>query len=282
MTNEELRASLQSLSLTQAEAARLLAVAERTVRRWAEGTQDIPGPAEKIVRAWTDLQLRGLAWRPDGRALDGADAQALAPYWAHAIELDDLLDRVDARGGPAAPWEVDLERSRATLGFLQVTFYKLTNGGFAPQSYRRADDVPPDARRDWQLLEDAYYCIATALADPGGSRVYFSAVQVVDHCLRFWDMHRTGIALVAKLPCVEMCAALGLPPETSERDCRLIALKNLELFSAITRLLYAAERYAVGDGVHVVTLEPNDLLPHAARFVTQLFAGEHIWGTWFR
>ncbi|MDA1101716.1 MAG: hypothetical protein O2967_22370 [Proteobacteria bacterium] len=91
-------------------------------------------------------------------------AEQIALYRRHAINLDALIQKVEARGGPAAPWHVDLKKRQATLGPVWVSFYPLVNGGFSPASYSRSDDHP-DLKRDWTLLEDA--CIAKAIAKAG-------------------------------------------------------------------------------------------------------------------
>ena len=83
---------------------------------------------------------------------------------AASMDLASLLNKVNERGGPAAPWMVDLKAGRATLNSIQVSFYRLPNGGFSPQSYCRSGDSVPDLRRDWTLIEDAFACIANAIA----------------------------------------------------------------------------------------------------------------------
>lgn len=50
MTPDEYRSAIESLGLTQAGAARLLGVDERTSRRWACGERDIPPPAQRFLR----------------------------------------------------------------------------------------------------------------------------------------------------------------------------------------------------------------------------------------
>jgi hypothetical protein len=42
---------------------------------------------------------------------------------------------------------------------MEVSFYKLPNGGFSLANYTRKDGSP-DVQRDWELIEDAAYCIA--------------------------------------------------------------------------------------------------------------------------
>lgn len=158
MTLIELEQTLLRLGISQTEAAQLLGVAPRTVRRWLEG-EEIPGPAEQAIRAWVRLHDRKLAWRPDSTAIAEADPDEIARHRAHAINLADILARVDARGGPRLPWVVDRERSRATLGTMEVSFYVLANGSFSLGNYTRKDG-DPDVRRDQEFIEDAAYCIA--------------------------------------------------------------------------------------------------------------------------
>lgn len=167
MTELELQDFLDELGLTQSEAAKLLSVDARTVRRWFEDADQIPGPAEQALRAWLRLHRLSLAWRPDGLPI-GEDkpkelAKQIALYRQHAVQLDALLQRVKTRNGPAAPWEVNLDTCEARLGPMTVQFYPLSNGGFSPATYRRSDRTP-DLRRDSPLLEDAYACIAAEIS----------------------------------------------------------------------------------------------------------------------
>jgi hypothetical protein len=168
MNRTHLQTVLDELGLTQTEAARLLSVDVRTVSRWADDPTHLPGPAQRALDAWLRLHRLGLAWRPDGLPIGEDEPQELAEqiarYREHAIGLDAVLQKVKARGGPAAPWRVDLKSRRAVLGPVRVSFYRLPNGGFSPNSYSRTDG-PPDLERDLPMIEDAYACIARALAD---------------------------------------------------------------------------------------------------------------------
>jgi hypothetical protein len=171
MNRPHLQAVLDELGLTRTEAARLLSVDIRTVSRWADDPRQLSGPAEQALYAWLRLHRLGLAWRPDGLPI-GEDepeelAEQIARYREHAIGLDTVLQKVTARGGPAVPWRVDLKSRRAVLGPVRVSFYRLPNGGFSPNSYSRSDG-PPDLERDMPMIEDAYACIARALADLAG------------------------------------------------------------------------------------------------------------------
>lgn len=164
MTNFDLSSALNSLGLSQVAAARLLSVDPRTVRRWVENPAEISGPAEQALRAWLRLNEHGLPWSPDGVDLIETNPEQIALHRIHTIDLDALLQKVNERGGPTAPWVVDLDKGKATLEALEVTFYKLPSGGFSPQSYKRRDMLHPDVQRDRRLIEDAFACIAKAIA----------------------------------------------------------------------------------------------------------------------
>jgi len=160
MTATDLQNHLTRLGLSQTEAAQLLGVAPRTVRRWFEGEEEeVPGPAEQALRAWLRLQERNLIWRPDTLSLREDDQQQIAAHREYAIELSEALARVDARGGPRFPWHVDREHGCAILGPMEVRFYKLANGGFSLASYTHKNTVP-DLQRDRELIEDAAFYIA--------------------------------------------------------------------------------------------------------------------------
>jgi hypothetical protein len=175
MTPPELRLTLSRLELTQAEAAQLLGIAPRTVRRWLDG-EDIPGPAEQALRAWIRLHDRNLPWRPDTESVVQDDQDQIARHRAHAIRLNEMLARVEARGGPRVPWAVDRGRQIATLGPMEVSYYKLASGSFSLANYRRKD-AEPDVERDWEAIEDAAASIAWALRkDPD-----YGPVTLVTH-----------------------------------------------------------------------------------------------------
>src|SRR5580658_3533664 len=99
MTAIELEQTLLRLGLSQTEAAQLLSVAPRTVRRWLEG-EEIPGPAEQTFRAWLRLHEKKLAWRPDSVSIATDNQDQIARHRKHAVELSKMLARVEARGGP--------------------------------------------------------------------------------------------------------------------------------------------------------------------------------------
>lgn len=171
MSNLDLSATLNSLGLSQVAAAQLLSVDPRTVRRWVENPTEISGPAKQALRAWLRLHAYGLPWSPDGVDVVETDPEQVARHRLHTLELDALLEKVKARGGPAAPWAVDLDKGKATLCALEVTFYKLPSGGFSPQSYKRRDEIELNVERDWHLIEDAFACIARTIAENNSSGV---------------------------------------------------------------------------------------------------------------
>lgn len=161
MTTEHFREHLEALRLSNTDAADLLGVSERSVRRWTDG-EDVPGPVEAALRAWRGLERRNLPWRPDSISLLWGEEDQLARMREHDLALDAVLKQVEARGGPTNPWLVDIPKGRATFGPSTVGFYKLMNGGFSLSTYRRADRNPSDADR--VDIEDATYSIALAFS----------------------------------------------------------------------------------------------------------------------
>jgi len=242
MTPYELRMHLEAFGLTQAELAQLLGANARTVRRWLEGNggegPGIPGAVASTVRAWHRLQHAGLPWRPEDALLDAGDVDAIATHRYHALDLDAVLERVRARGGPATPWDVDLARQRATLGEVQLTFYLLANGGFAPQSYRRRDGLPPDLVRDQVLLEDGYACIARALERAG--RPARPALRlgpagiVAGASLVMWEQ-RPFPTVVVIIPVEVARAVLG--QSATAHELREFADRNRERLAALAQTL---------------------------------------------
>ena len=168
MSSTEFNRGLERLALSEVEAGRLLSVTARSVRRWVDGSTEVPGPVEQAIRAWLRLEELGLVWRPDGVAIWELAQTEL--FRRHAIELDALIQKVKKkvknRGGSAAPWKVDLAARTASLGPVEVRFHVLANESFSPSCYARKD-CAPDLKRDWALLEDAFYCIATAIGKAG-------------------------------------------------------------------------------------------------------------------
>jgi hypothetical protein len=160
MTPEELTEHLTHLNVSPPEAAQLLGVNPRTLRRWFEG-EEVPGLAEAALRAWRTLHDRNLPWRPDSMSLFQDDQKQIELHRRHTVDLAAVLKRVEDRGGPAHPWSVDLLRNSATFGPFQVGFYHLESGSFSLSSYRRLDG-PPDLPRDMPFIEEAAFCIAKA------------------------------------------------------------------------------------------------------------------------
>src|ERR1019366_25432 len=65
------------------------------------------------------------------------DDDQIRRHQEHDKALAALLRRVEARGGPAAPWRVNLKEHNATIGPMVVTFYKLLSRSFSLAHYRR-------------------------------------------------------------------------------------------------------------------------------------------------
>ena len=161
MTKTELEQYLLRLDLTGIDAAQFLGVTPRTMQRWLDG-EETPGPAEHALRAWIKLHDLGIPWKPDSRSINNHDEKQISAHLRHAVDLAALIARVEARGGPRMPWAVDHSRCRAVLGKIEVSFYKLLNGGFSLANYTRRD-VAPDLNRDRELIDDAAYYIAVSL-----------------------------------------------------------------------------------------------------------------------
>jgi hypothetical protein len=160
MTAQEFSGHLSALRLPISEASQLLGVSDRTLRRWLEG-EEIPGPAEAALRAWTQLNARNLPWKPDAISVFDDDQDQIERHRRHTQEMVALLHRVEARGGPKNPWTVDLSKNTATFGPFEVGLYRLQSGAFSLSNYRRAD-IAPDITRDMPFIEDAAYCISKA------------------------------------------------------------------------------------------------------------------------
>lgn len=162
------------LGLDLDEAAQLLGVSSRTVRRWMDG-DEVPGPAVAALEAWRQLHARRLAWKPDAISIFENDQAQIERARQHAQELDRLIKLVEARGGPTSPWTVSLSKGVATFGPFEVGFYRLANGGFSLSTYRRRD-MSPDYVRDQPFLQDAAYSIQRALTRAAVSPATLEAV----------------------------------------------------------------------------------------------------------
>jgi hypothetical protein len=174
MTAQELTDHCSTLQISHAEAAQLLDVSPRTLRRWLEG-EEVPGPAEAALRAWRKLAERHLPWKPDSASIFEDDQDQIQRQSRHTQEMAALLERVEARGGAANPWTVDISKCSATFGPFEVGFYRLQSESFSVSTYRRKD-VPPDLSRDMMFIEDAAYCIAKAF---GKARISSAALRAL-------------------------------------------------------------------------------------------------------
>lgn len=161
MNTNELRQSLDRLNLASGEAGQLLGVTPRTVRRWLDG-EEMTGPAVQAIRAWIRLHNRHLPWRPDTVSIIEDDQDQIERHRLHTINFDEILSRVEKRNTARLPWVVDWDKGKATLGPMEVGFYKLVSGGFSLSTYHRSDGYP-DVERDADLIEEAVYSIAQAL-----------------------------------------------------------------------------------------------------------------------
>lgn len=163
MKNTNLKRYLELLNLSQADLAARLGVTTRTVRRWQNDEQPIPLWVTEVLNAWHQLHIRHLPWGADLESIWYGDNDQIRRHQDHDKALAALLQRVKARGGPAAPWRVNLRDSSATLGPITVRFYRLASNSFSLSNYRRSD-MAPDAQRDQSLIEDAVAAFAAAIS----------------------------------------------------------------------------------------------------------------------
>lgn len=276
MTAVELRDCLARLGLTQTEAAQLLEVDPRTVRRWADDKGgDIPGPTEHALRAWLELHRRGLPWRPGDE-----NAEHIARHRQHAIELYELLLRVEKRGGPSEAWNVDLEKCQATLGPMRVSFYKLSNGGFSLSFYRHSGGRS-DVVRDRAFIEDAAACIAKAFSGQRSMKFVFWVTLQNDNVL-LWDVQKVP-TIVMKIPCNLVRRALCRGVVVTDEECRLLVECNKDLVCELAETMYAADRFKIReDRIRVLEVKASDLATIADRFsltvldITPLWVGEGV------
>lgn len=270
MTATEFRACLGQLGLTQTEAATLLSVVPRTVRRWVEDGAGIPGPAEHVLRAWTGLQRRGLPWHPED-----TDADQIARHREHAIELYELLLRVERRGGPSGSWSVDIDKGIATLGPMRIAFYKLSNGGFSPASYRRTDG-PADVHRDWPFIEDAFASIAKLLADRRAIKFVF-LVTLQQGNVVLWDVQKVP-TIIMKIGCQHLREKICPGLAVTDEQCRLLVECNKELVCELAEGIFAANRYETRqDRIRVLVATSDDLDLIADRFSLTVLEVTPVW-----
>lgn len=57
MTADEFRDAIEALELSQVAAAQALEVDARTVRRWALGEREIPGPVRVALRLMSEARM---------------------------------------------------------------------------------------------------------------------------------------------------------------------------------------------------------------------------------
>ncbi|MBI2720530.1 MAG: hypothetical protein HYX36_17475 [Rhizobiales bacterium] len=164
MTSSEFIDYLRFLGLEQMDAAAMLRVTPRTVRRWQKGDLPVPDTVSDLLRAWRQLAEANIPWAPDLESILQGDSDQIRRHQDHALSLAAVRRRVEARRGPAAPWRISLKEHRATLGPMTVQFYHLANGGFSLASYWRRDK-DPDPSRDQHLIEDAVVSFSEAVGE---------------------------------------------------------------------------------------------------------------------
>ena len=158
----EFNRHLEYLGLRQVDAAALMRVTPRALRRWQSGEQEIPAPVAELVKVWRQLHLAQIPWGADLESIWYGDDEQIRRHQEHDKALAAILNQVEARGGLTAPWRVNLKEHYAAIGSMVVTFYKLRSGSFSLQNYRRRDREP-DPYRDQSLIEEAVAAFAAAV-----------------------------------------------------------------------------------------------------------------------
>lgn len=258
---------LHELRLAPSAAAELLGYDQRTVRRWKERDASVPAAAAAALRAWRNLHRIRLPWRPDALFLsrlseEEADDQ-IHLYREHTLDLNETLQRVKQRGGPASAWKVDLPLNVAELGDMQVHFYRLQAGGFSVASYSRSEKTA-DLQRDRPLIEDAVSCIAEAIADESTER---ERVQFVSETQAI----KSGLYGTQRVLQVDIERALDQPgyisvegsvsePPTNDSESWTAELRPQIGTLSWRRLEEAVRRRALEMGIRYVVLKPDNML----------------------
>jgi hypothetical protein len=104
-----------------------------------------------------------------------------------------------------------------------------------------------------------------------GTGVLFDAVSLSsDHsALLFWDVRQNPV-VVASIRCAVIRDVVG-DASLSEEDCRLVADANRELLTEVAQELFSAGRYNTrDDGIRIIEIDRNELIPIAKRFSTSV------------
>ncbi len=94
MTNVEFNQHLEALNLKQSDAAALLRVTPRAVRRWQSGEQAIPGTVVELLTVWRQLQAATLPWGADLESIWYGDDDQIRRHQDHDKALAATLERV--------------------------------------------------------------------------------------------------------------------------------------------------------------------------------------------
>lgn len=252
MSREEFADALTELGIDASEAAQLLRVSARSVRRWLED-EAVPGTAEAAVKAWMALRRHGLAWRPDSMLVFQTESDDARRKAANAGLLRQLLLEVDASGGPRTHWRVDLAKERATFNAAEVSFEVFDQGGFQPWTYHRRDRAP--STDDLSDIRDACYCIAQALA--GARQTSEALYAIAQYVARHADIFvRDGAELLTR-------------EQTEQRTDAIVDLAsellNLAAGASQGRATYAAFEAVLHRLHDLGFFPPNELVGAVAR-----------------
>jgi hypothetical protein len=146
---------------------------------------------------------------------------------------------------------------------MEVSFYRLADGGFSPQSYRRTD-CEAEIQRDWPLLEDAFACIAAAVEKQLGS-VAPSTLDLGpprldnDRVVLWATTEHPPIAVIIKCDTVREVSNMTLSDEGVRALLVAPRNRNLAVQAATLRLSLGTVEALQSPRVNVIRLEASDL-----------------------
>lgn len=291
MHSPEVRAHLEALALTPGEAASLLGVGLRTMRRWTQPHRlerklldhrsgkppgDMPGqgaptpegkgaaldgiaaPAEQALRAWLKLHRIGEHWRPNGLALQHVDVAA-------------AMDRVRGRSGPATHWQVDLAHCVARKtgrDRVQVSFIRHAHDRFTLQSFWSAQDG--DARQACQsagfgetlleLVDDACAGVARRLAgetELRWPRLVLGAAGLVPGAVEMRDVSWRSVMKI-RLPLAALRTAWT--GDLGDGEALTLVTRHQVLLAELASEIHARrEPTLLADGTRMLEIHAGDL-----------------------
>lgn len=229
----DIRAALTTLALDVADAAQLICVNDRTLRRWLAGARPPSRPAEHAINAWLRLHLAGLPWRPIARREQMTAAelrQSLQALHLHLIDLARVLRVTErtARRWAAAGEVVTPSAAEAIRAWLRLQAAGL--------SWRPDEQPVKIDLGDPELVER----ITRRVAERGGP-MFPWRVDVVSGCASLGDIVLTYVS-EPKAP----FALRSIRPARDAADVERYAPLIEDAVFLILQRLYAGAREPAG------------------------------------